>query len=118
MLSSLQKRIIYSRGRRSHAKEIYYIVCIVLLVVITTFSIWGPGGYLEMKKARQELEARRMRVEALKRSNQERMQAIEALRSDRDTLEKLARKNGYGKKGEIVQQLPEETKPKTDDKKR
>jgi cell division protein FtsB len=109
--------MIYPRGRHSRAKEIYYIVCIVLLAVITAFSIWGPGGYLEMKKARRELEARRMRVEALKRSNQERMQAIEALRYDTHTLEELARKNGYGKKGEIVQQLPEETKPKTDDKK-
>jgi cell division protein FtsB len=108
----------YSRSRLSHAKEIYYIVCIVLLVVITMFSIWAPGGYLEMKKARRELEAQRARVEALKRNNQERMQSIQALRSDKEALERLARENGYGRPGEIVQQLPEGTKSKADSKKR
>lgn len=114
----VRKTMAYSRTRLSHAKEIYYIVCIVLLVVITLFSIWGPGGYLELKKARREFEAQRARVEVLKRSNQERMQAIQALRSDKEALERLARENGYGKPGEIVLQLPEQTKPKADAKKR
>ena len=104
----------YPKGRPSHAKELYYIFCIVLFVVITMFSVWGPGGYMEMKRVHQELGAQRMRVEALKRSNQEKLRSIQALRSDKATLERLARQNGYGKEGELIKQLPEEAKPQSD----
>ena len=97
----------YLRNRLSHGKEIYYILCIVVVVVITLSSIWGPGGYLELKKAKQDLENQRIRVDALKRSNEERMRSIQALRSDPETLERHAREKGYGKGDEIVQQLPE-----------
>jgi cell division protein FtsB len=109
----LRAIMVNTKSRNSHAKEIYYILCIVLLVVITMFSVWGPGGYFEMKRARRELDTQRERIETLKRSNQNRIRAIEALRTNRETLERLARENGYGKEGEIVQQLPEEAGPKT-----
>jgi cell division protein FtsB len=97
----------YLRNRPSHGKEIYYILCIVVVVGITVFSIWGPGGYLELKKAKLELENQRSRVDALKRSNEDRVRTIQALRSDPETLERFAREKGYGKADEIVQQLPE-----------
>ncbi len=106
----------YPKGRPSHAKELYYIFCIVLFVVISMFSFWGPGGYMELKRVREELDDQRIRVEALRRSNQERLQAIQALRSDRETLERLARQNGYGKEGELIRQLPEEPKRQPDHK--
>jgi cell division protein FtsB len=79
----------------------------VVVVVITLSSIWGPGGYLELKKAKQDLEDQRNRVDALRRSNADRMRSIQALRSDPETLERHAREKGYGKSDEIVQQLPE-----------
>ncbi|HYK88232.1 MAG TPA: septum formation initiator family protein [Acidobacteriota bacterium] len=101
----------HKKSHLSHAKEIYYIVCIVLLVVMTMFSVWGPGGYMEMKRVRAELEWHRLRVEALRRNNNAKLQSIQALRSDKQTLENMARQNGFGRDGEIVQQLPEETKP-------
>jgi cell division protein FtsB len=107
-----------SRSRLSHAKELYYIICIVVLVVITMFSLWGPEGYFEMKRVSRDLENQRSRIEELKRSNRERLKAIEALRSNREALEALARRNGYGREGEIVQQLPEEPKTAADGKKR
>ncbi len=108
----------YTRERQSHFKEIYYIICIVLVVVITIFSIAGPGGYFELKKARQDLAAMHARIEALKRTNQEKMRAIEALRSDKEAQERLARENGFGRQGEIVQQLPEKPASPVDDKRR
>ncbi len=97
----------YLRNQPSHAKEIYYILCIVIVVAIAVSSIWGPGGYLELRKAKQELELQRNRVEALKKSNEEQMRSVQALRSDPEALEKRAREKGYGKSDEIVQQLPE-----------
>jgi cell division protein FtsB len=80
----------------------------VLVVAISLLTILGPGGYLELQRARRQLEAQRTRIEDLKRSNDERLRSIQALRSDREAIEKYARSKNYGKEGEIIQQLPEE----------
>jgi cell division protein FtsB len=99
------------KSRVSHAKEIYYALCVAVFVVSALFSIWGPGGYMEMRKAQRDLEVHRSKVSSLRRANAERMQAIQALRSDKDALESYARKQGYARKDEIIQQLPEEPPP-------
>ena len=98
----------YFRSRPSYSKQIYYLLCLVLVVVISLFSLWGPGGYLELKRSQRQLEIQRIRVEALRSSNAEQSRRIEALRSDKDALERYARSKNYAKKGEIVQQLPDQ----------
>jgi cell division protein FtsB len=99
-----------SRNRLSHKKEIYYILCIVAVFIILLVSFFGPGGYRELQKARLELQEQHIRVDQLERQNNERMESIEKLRSDRNALEKYAREKGYGREGEIIQQLPKEQK--------
>ena len=94
-----------SRKRLSYKKELYYIGCIVALVVILLFSFFGPVGYRDMQKAHLELQQKRESVDELKRDNQKRRQSIEALRSDPDELERYAREKGYAKEGEIIQRL-------------
>jgi cell division protein FtsB len=101
-----------SRYRISYKKELYYILCIVALAIIMLFSIFGPGGYRELQKARLELQEQRSRVEELKHENSERRKSIEALKSDKEALEKYAREKGYGREGEIIQQLPKESEDK------
>jgi cell division protein FtsB len=95
----------YLRYRLSYKKEIYYILCIVTVAVILLFSIFGPGGYRDLQKARAELQEQNRRVEELRRRNDKRMRKIGALRSDKDALENYAREKGYGREGEIIQQL-------------
>lgn len=97
------------KNRMSHKKELYYIVCIVAVLVLLLFSFLGPGGYRDLQKARLQLQEQRVRVEALKRSNSELMKSIDALQSDRKTLEEAARQQGYAKGDEIIQQLPPPT---------
>jgi len=87
-----------SRSRISHKKELYYILCIIALILILGFSFFGPGGYRELRKARLELQEQRSRVEALKRDNNERRKSIEALRSDEEALEKYAGKKAMGER--------------------
>ena len=89
----------------SHLKELYYIIVIVALAALTTFSIWGPGGYFGLKKARAGLEAQRALVQSLKRNNENRLKSIQGLRSDKEALERYAREKGYARKDELVQQL-------------
>jgi len=98
----------HSKHRISYKKELYYILCIVALLVVLLFSFLGPGGYRDLQKARLELQEQRVRVEEIKRKNFERMKSIEEFRSSREALEKYAREKGYGKEGEIIQQLPQE----------
>jgi cell division protein FtsB len=100
--------MVRPKRKRSHGKEIYYILCILSIVGGALLTIFGPGGYLELRKARAELESHRNRVESLRQENRERRETIEQLRSDKEAIEKYAREKGYGKKGEIIQQVPEE----------
>jgi cell division protein FtsB len=90
-----------------HKKELYYIFLIMVVGGILLLSFIGPGGYLELKKARLELQLQRARVDALRRSNKERLETIEALKSDKEAIERYARRKGYGRDDEIIQQLPE-----------
>ncbi|MBN2318651.1 MAG: septum formation initiator family protein [Acidobacteria bacterium] len=90
-----------------HKKELYYIFLIMVVGGILLLSFIGPGGYLELKKARLELQLQSARVDALRRSNKERLETIEALKSDEEAIERYARQKGYGRDDEIIQQLPE-----------
>jgi len=100
--------MLRAKRRTSHGREIYYILCIMFIVGFALFTIFGHGGYLELKKARLELETHRNRADALKQENEQHRKTIQQLRSDKSALEKYAREKGYGKEGEIVQQVPEE----------
>jgi cell division protein FtsB len=98
----------YRRRGISHGREAYYILVIILVTAGAIFGIWGPGGLQDMKQAERELHAHRSRVDELRRSNAERLQSIQALRYDKEALEKYARGKGYVRRDEIIQQLPEE----------
>jgi len=99
-----------SKKRVSHAKEAFYIICIVIFLLIGLFSYMGPGGYLEMKKVQAELATQQTRVDALKQSKEDRLKSIEALGDDRksdEEIERYLRQKGYGRKGEIIQEVPQ-----------
>jgi cell division protein FtsB len=102
----------YNRYRISHKKELYYILCIVAVAIILLYSFLGPRGYRDLRKIRFETQEKRARIEDLKRSNDDRMKNIEAMRSDKEALEKYAREKGYGREGEIIQQLPPQPEKK------
>lgn len=102
---------VYRNRRPSYVKELYYILCIAAAGLILISSFLGPGGYLALRKARAENAKKAERVDEIMRSNQERRNTIEALRSDPKALEREARKRGYAREDEIIQQLPPEPKP-------
>ena len=102
-----------SKRRTSHAREIYYILCIMFIFGFALYTIFGRGGYFELRKARLELETHRSRVDSLRQDTEQKVQAVQQLKFDKNAQEKYAReKGGYGKKTEIVQQVPEDS-PKT-----
>ena len=94
------------RNRVSHAKEAFYILCILVILFIVFLGYMGPGGYLELKRSEMELESHRARVEVLKKDNEELLKSIQLLQSDLQTIESHARKKGYARKDEIIQEVP------------
>jgi cell division protein FtsB len=77
--------------------------------LIGLFSYIGPGGYLEMKKAQAELAHHQSRVEALQKSYKERERTVEVLgdnRKSNEAIEAYARKKGYARSTEIIQEVP------------
>ena len=96
-----------NRHTLKHKKELYYIFLIVVVGGILLLSIIGPGGLLELKEARLNLQQQKARVDSLERSNQKRLEKIDALKNDPGTIERIAREKGYGRENEIIQQVPE-----------
>jgi cell division protein FtsB len=99
--------MVNKRHILKHKKELYYISLIVVVGGILLLSILGPNGYLELEKARQNLQQQKVRVGELERNNRKRAETNEALQ-DPATIERYAReKGGYGRENEIIKQLPE-----------
>ncbi len=94
------------RPKRSYARETWYIFCILLALLFATFTLLGPEGFLEMRKAQAEMEARRARIDLLRQSNRERLLRIQELKSDAQAIEEVARERGFVRPGEIIQPLP------------
>ena len=101
------------RTRTSSSREIYYIAWVIVFIVSTILTFWGPGGFQEMKKAERQLLSRRQRVTNLQNSNAERLRTIQGLKGNKDEIERLAREKGYAREGEIIQNLPP-AKPASD----
>jgi len=94
------------RNRFSHAKEAYYILCFFAALFIFLFAIFGPGGYLELKDTRQQLEQERVRLEKMQQNVTDQMRTIDALKNDPAALEQYLRQKGYARPGELIQELP------------
>jgi cell division protein FtsB len=96
----------HRRHAFSHTKELYYILCFAAALFVFFFGMIGPGGYLELKKARQDLAVQQARVEKLQRAVSEQMRTIDSLKNDPAALEDYLRKRGYAREGELIQELP------------
>jgi len=99
------------RRKVSCWKEVYYILSIVGAIVAAAITLWGPHGYTDLKKAQVELQVQKAKVGDLKRANEEARSRIQALKSDKRALERVARERGYAGADEIIQLLPPEPQP-------
>jgi len=102
--------------RRSYVKEIVLIICIVAVSGTLSYSLFGPGGYRDLQRARLELYEQQARVQDLEDKVKRRAKnadAIdeEALKTGRpealELLERKAREHGYARDGEYIQRIPD-----------
>jgi len=92
----------------THTRELFYICFILMFLLIGLLSIFGPGGYIEMRKAKAELAAQAARVDKLAKSIEQQLKDVNALRDDEQALEAYLRKKGYAKKGDLIQEIEQD----------
>lgn len=102
--------------RRSYAKEIVSIICILVVSSFLSYSLFGPGGYRDLQKARMELHERQARVNALEIDVELRTENASIIDEDPlildkvealELFEKIARDYGYARDGEFIQRIPD-----------
>jgi cell division protein FtsB len=86
-----------------------------LLVLVLMHTIFGPYGYLSMRRSQKEIEQLRQEIDQLDRENVQLSGEIRALQSDPAAIEKVAREDmGLARPGEMIFRLPDDPpKPPT-----
>jgi len=81
----------------------------VLLVLVLMHTIFGPYGYLSMRRSQREIEQLRQEIDRLDRENLQLSGEIRALQTDPSAIEKVAREEmGLARPGEIIFRLPDD----------
>ena len=83
------------QNRVSHGKEVFYIVCILVLLLVVLAGYFGPGGYRDLRESQKELQIHRAQLEALNRDSAKLSHSILLLRTDKQAQENFARQKGY-----------------------
>lgn len=85
---------------------------IIFVVVLVVHDVFGPHGYLVMRRKQQEIQKVNQRLDQLSKENASLEQNVKDLKTDPQTIRKIAREElGLVKPGEIIIKLPAQTPP-------
>jgi cell division protein FtsB len=77
------------------------------LLALGIHDVFGAHGYLAMRRSEKQIEQLRGEIERLNHENQDLTEHVNALKSDPETIEKIAREEmGLAKPGEMIFKLP------------
>lgn len=89
----------------------------LLAIALIVQEVFGQNGYLAMRRQEREFKTRQAQIQKLKQGNQQLEQQINALKTNPQAIEKLAREQMHmAKPGEIIYTLPQKqatTQPDT-----
>lgn len=83
--------------------RIVLALCIAALVV---HDVFGTHGYLALRRTRSEIDKVQKDIARLNKENTELAEEVQALRTDPNTIECLAREMGLAKAGEVIVKVP------------
>lgn len=87
-------------------------VLVIFVVVLLIHDIFGPHGFLVMRRKQQEIQKVNAQLERLNKENAALEQNVKDLKTDPQTIRKIAREElGLAKPGEIIIKLPAQTLP-------
>jgi cell division protein FtsL len=85
--------------------RIVLALCIAALVV---HDVFGTHGYLAMRRTKQEIEKVQQDIARLNKENAELAEEVQALRTDPNKIEAIARDGlGLAKPGEVIIRIPQ-----------
>ena len=85
---------------------------VVFAVVLIVHDVFGPHGFLVMRRKQQEIQKVNVQLERLNKENAALEQNVKDLKTDPQTIRKIAREElGLAKPGEIIIKLPAQTLP-------
>ncbi len=85
--------------------RIILALCIAALVV---HDVFGTHGYLAMRRTKQEIERVQKDIARLNKENAELAEEVQALRTDPNKIEAIARDGlGLAKPGEVIIRIPQ-----------
>lgn len=92
-----------SRGERTLKRKALNLALFLILASSILNALFGDRGFIEMLKARQQLQTLEQEIVATKVQNQHLLEEIHALKTSPLAIERLAReKLGLVKPGEVI----------------
>ncbi len=89
-------------------------VLAVIALLLLAHEIFGPHGYLAMRRQQKEFRALQQQVRTLEQKNKQLSQQIQALKSNPQAIEKIARERmHFARPGEIIYALPRQDPKRT-----
>lgn len=93
---------------REHARGLLGLLVVVLVV----HDIFGPHGFLAMRRTQDEMHRVKASLERLNKENAQLEQEVKDLKTDPKLIEKIARDDlGLAKPGEIIIKIPQALQP-------
>jgi cell division protein FtsB len=97
------RKLLHNYGRQ---------LLVIFVVVLLVHDIFGPHGYLVMRRKQQEIQKVNAALDKLNKDNAALEKDIKDLKSDPQTIRKIAREElGLAKPGEIIIKLPAQNPP-------
>ena len=82
----------------------------IFVVVLVVHDIFGPHGFLVMRRKQQEIQKVNAEIDRLNKENAALGQNVKDLKTDPQTIRRIAREElGLARPGEIIIKLPAQT---------
>ena len=86
------------------------------LLALLVHTVFGAGGYVDLRRQQAELQELKKKVDSLEGENRRLLEEIKQLRDNPEAIERVARENlRMAKPGETIITLPKEERKADDD---
>jgi|SRR5579864_949548 cell division protein FtsL len=79
----------------------------LLVLVLVVHDIFGTHGFLAMRRTQSEIKKVQADLDRLNKENADLAQQVKDLKTDPQTIERMAREMGLAKSGEIIIKIPQ-----------
>ena len=96
------------RRQATPVVKVMVVIVGLALIALLVHTIYGEGGYMDLRSQRSEFEEWQRKIHTLEEENRRLAGEIKELRDDPDAIERVARENlKMAKPGETIITIPE-----------